>query len=356
MKTSRIERVMEKLNTMGMGQLIVSDPDSLYYLLGHSYDPGERLLALYLNDDGKAVLFHNHMFHFPEQEGLNIAYYDDIDDYMGVVAENVKPGAIGVDKFLRAKFLVPLMERRSDIQVKLGSPAVDWARKYKDAEELELMRASSLVNDKTVGGAIGHVGEDLTEQEMGDVVCDLHMSLGADARMEQLVCYGVNSAEPHHASDRTKIQPGDAVIFDIYAPVGHYFCDMTRTVFYKDVTEEQRKVYEIVKAANAAGKAAVRPGVPLKEIDRAARQVIEEAGYGQYFTHRTGHGCGLALHEPPDVSSVSEEIVEPGMTFSVEPGIYIPGKFGVRVEDLVACTEDGVEVLNYYPRDLVVVE
>lgn len=356
MKTSRIERVMAQLNRTGMRQLIVSDPDSLYYLLGHSYDPGERLLALYLDDNGRAVLFHNHMFHFPEQEGLVIADYDDIDDYMGLVADTVKPGLLGVDKFLRAKFLVPLLERRSDVQVKLGSAAVDWSRKYKDEEELELMRRSSAVNDLAVGEAIRHVGEDLTELQMADVVCDSHMSHGADARVDQLVCYGVNTAEPHHTSDRSELHPGEAVIFDIYAPVDHYFCDMTRTVFWQDVTAEQRKVYEIVKEANAAGIAAVRPGRPLREVDRAAREVIEKAGYGAYFTHRTGHGIGLALHEPPDVSSVTEETILPGMVFSVEPGIYLPGKFGVRLEDLVAVMEDGAEVLNHYSKELTVVD
>ncbi len=356
MKNERIARVMERLHSMGMGQLLVSDPDSLYYLLGHSYDPGERLLALYLDDEGKAVLFHNSMFHFPEQPDLSIAYYDDSQDYMGLVSEVVKPGIIGVDKFLRAKFLVPLLEKRSDLQVKLGSAAVDWARKYKDAEELERMRRASRINDQTVEEAIRHVGDGWTELEMADFICDTFMRLGADARENQLVCFGVNTAEPHHASNRTQLKPGEAALFDIYAPVHHYFCDMTRTVFWKDVTEEQRRVYEIVKEANAAGVAAVRPGIPLREVDRVVREVIEQAGYGDYFTHRTGHGIGLALHEPPDVSCVTEEIIEPGMIFSVEPGIYLPGKFGVRVEDLVAVTENGVELLNYSNRDLIVVD
>lgn len=272
-----------------------------------------RLLALYLHEDGRAVLFNNHMFHFPESSVLEIVPYDDADDYMGMMADTVRPGAIGVDKFLRAKFLVPLMEKRPDLRVRLGSGAVDWVRKYKDAEALDLMRKSSLVNDAVVDLAIHHVGDGLTEQEMGDLVSEFHMKQGADAKMQQLVCYGVNTAEPHHASDRTK-------------------------------------------EANAAGKAAVRPGIPLKEVDRAAREVIEKAGYGEYFSHRTGHGAGLALHEPPDVSSVSEDIIEPGMCFSVEPGIYLPGKFGVRVEDLVAVTEEGVEILNHYNRDLIVVD
>ena len=130
---------------------------------------------------------------------------------------------------------------------------------------------------------------------------------------------------------------------------------MTRTVFFGGATDEQKKIYEIVKAANFAGKAAVKPGVPLREIDRAARSVIEQAGYGPNFLHRTGHGLGLEVHEPPDVSSVSPAIAQPGMVFSIEPGVYLPGKFGVRVEDLVLVTIDGCECLNELDREFMVV-
>ncbi len=125
---------------------------------------------------------------------------------------------------------------------------------------------------------------------------------------------------------------------------------MTRTVFWGKVTDEQEKVYSIVKAANEAGRAAVRPGEPMRAFDHAAREDIEEAGYGEYFTHRTGHGIGLEVHEYPDNSAVSETIAQPGMVFSVEPGIYLPGKFGVRVEDLVEVTKDGARTLNDLDR------
>jgi len=143
-------------------------------------------------------------------------------------------------------------------------------------------------------------------------------------------------------------------VLDIFTPINRYWCDMTRTVFWKEVSEEQRRVYETVKAANLAAEAMIRPGVKMCEIDRAARQVIEEAGYGPYFTHRLGHGCGISCHEPPDNSAVSEVIAQPGMVFSVEPGIYLPGKFGVRIEDLVLVTETGCEVLNQYSKELQV--
>ena len=146
------------------------------------------------------------------------------------------------------------------------------------------------------------------------------------------------------------------MIIDVGLAHNRYASDMTRTVFYKSVTEEQKKVYELVKAANEAGRKAVRPGVPMCEFDRAARKVIEDGGYGEYFIHRTGHGIGIEVHEHPDNSSACQVIAKPGMCFSVEPGIYLPGKFGVRIEDLVIVTEDGCETLNHFSHDLMIIE
>ena len=166
---------------------------------------------------------------------------------------------------------------------------------------------------------------------------------------------GQAARNPHHATGHTRLQTGDAVILDVGLNVNHAPSDITRTVFFGSATDEQKKVYDIVRRANAAGKAAVRPGVKLSDIDRAARGVIEQAGYGPYFLHRTGHGLGLEVHEPPDVSTASAAIAKPGMVFSVEPGVYLAGKFGVRVEDLVLVTDDGCEVLNELDRDFMIV-
>ena len=152
------------------------------------------------------------------------------------------------------------------------------------------------------------------------------------------------------------MKEGDSNVIDIGAPFNHYWCDMTRTVFYKSVSEKQREVYETVRRANEAAIAKIKPGVAFKEFDLAARKVIEDAGYGEYFTHRTGHSIGMKEHEKPPVASDCEVIARPGMVFSIEPGIYLPGQFGVRVEDLVLVTEDGCEVLNKYTKDLIVVE
>ena len=356
MKQNRLARVITNMEQLGLRQLVVSDPDSVYYLTGIGYDPGERLMALYLNDQGDAHFFNNQMFPQQPQDGLVIHNYDDADDYMGLMASVVGRGKLGVDKFWSAKFLLPLMEKRQDLAFCLGSAAVDTARTCKDAEEAELMRQASALNDAAIAEVTQRLGEGLSEQKMAGLVADTHVRLGADTAVSQLVCYGLGCSEPHHVSGGAMLQPGESVIFDIFAPVNHYWCDMTRTVFYKSVSEEQRKVYDIVRAANEAGIAAVKPGDPISKVDDAARKVITDAGYGEYFTHRTGHGIGLSVHEPPDCSGVNQTILQPGMCFSVEPGVYLPGKWGVRVEDLVLVTETGVEVLNHFTKDLLVVE
>lgn len=356
MKTQRLTRVVENLERMGLRQLIVSDPSSIFYLTGVNISPGERLFALLVKADGSAVLFNNRLFPLQEQAGLSIIYHSDGEDAVQAVADSVADGPLGIDKLWPANFLLQLMDKHRGIKPVLGSPAVDNARKNKDAEEVQLMRAASRLNDAAMADAVTMLGPGISERKMVGIVGELHVKHGADAALEQLVCYGVGCSEPHHSSGPETLKPGDSVILDIFAPVSHYWCDMTRTVFYKSASDEQKRVYEIVKAANLAGIKAVRPGVPMKEIDNAARKVIEDAGYGQYFTHRLGHGIGLDVHEPPDCSGVSEAIAEPGMCFSIEPGIYLPGKWGVRIEDLVVVTEDGVEVLNTYTKEMQIVE
>ena len=157
---------------------------------------------------------------------------------------------------------------------------------------------------------------------------------------------------PHAVPSEKKLEPGDFVTMDFGCRYHGYCSDMTRTFFTGEPSEEERKVYELVRQAQAAAEALVKPGVRLCDIDAAARDLITEAGYGPYFNHRLGHFIGLEDHEAGDVSAVNEKVVAPGMCFSIEPGIYLPGKFGVRIEDLVLVTEDGCEVLNHYPHEL----
>ena len=173
-----------------------------------------------------------------------------------------------------------------------------------------------VMNDQVVAAAIAALGEGVRENQLASLVNREFLSRGADCEGTQLVCFGPNGADPHHSGDSTVLKAGDSVIFDIFTPIGRYWCDMTRTVFYRSVSDKQREVYELVRRANEAAEDAIQPGVLLSQLDHIAREIITDGGYGPQFTHRLGHGCGLDCHEPPDVSGVSDTALEPGMRTS----------------------------------------
>lgn len=355
MNHQRVSRVMAQMREDGLEQILVTATTSLYYLTGYWVEPHERMIALWLSADGKSVLFGNEIFGLSSTEDLPFVSHKDGEDPVAALAAAVHPGNLGIDKFWYSKFLIGLMEHRPDVHPVHGSQPVDANRQCKDEDERNAMRHASRMNDQVMAAMIASVKEGVRENELAAKVNREFLARGADREGCQLVCFGANGADPHHDGNSTVIKPGDSVIFDIFIPISRYWCDMTRTVFYKTVSDKQREVYELVRRANEAAEAAVRPGVPLSQLDAIARKVITDGGYGPYFTHRLGHGCGIDCHEPPDVSGASEAICRPGMVFSIEPGIYLPGEFGVRIEDLVMVTEDGCEVLNHYPKDLQVI-
>ena len=357
MNKTRLSRVIANMEAQSLEQIVVTSTSSVYYLTGIHVEPMERMLALYIHTSGRCVLYANELFAIPPQEDLELLLHTDSDDPAALLAAGVAPGRLGIDKSWPSKFLIRVLEARPDVAPVLGSAPVDEARMIKDEAEIAAMRRASQINDQVVEAAIAAVRAGAVESELAAYVEGLYRQHGADRSGEgQLVCFGPNGADPHHAPNGTVLRDGDSVVLDIFIPIRRYWCDMTRTVFFRSVSDEGRRVYETVKAANLAAEAVIRPGVPMKDIDRAARKLIEDAGYGPFFTHRLGHGCGLDCHEPPDNSASSPAVAEPGMVFSVEPGIYLPGKLGVRIEDLVLVTEDGCEVLNHASKELRVVD
>lgn len=355
MNAERIARVTALMKEARLPQIIVTATTSVYYLTGLWVEPHERLLALLLTDNGQATLFGNFLFALPEDCGVPLVLHADGEDPVAALAAALRPGVVGVDKFWYSKFLLGLLAHRQDITPVEGSGPVDLARKCKDAAEREAMRNASNCNDQVIARAIDALGDGVREQELASLVNREFLSRGADSEGTQLVCFGPNGADPHHAAGASVLKPGDSVTFDLCTSINRYWCDMTRTVFYKTVSGKQREVYELVRRAGEAAIAEIRPGVALSHLDATARRIITEGGYGPFFIHRLGHGCGLDCHEPPDVSGASHGLLEPGMIFSIEPGIYLPGEFGVRIEDLVLVTETGCEVLNHYPKDLQVI-
>jgi Xaa-Pro dipeptidase len=195
----------------------------------------------------------------------------------------------------------------------------------------------------------------MTERQIASKMMNKMMESGAHAiAFGPLIQSGPNASNPHGVVGDRKIQSGELLLFDFGLTLDDYSSDLTRTVSLGDPSAEMKQIYEVVKAANAAGRAAVKPGVTGADIDRAARKVIDDAGYGEYFTHRTGHGLGLEIHEAPYMVSDETTKLKPGMTFTIEPGIYLPGVGGVRIEDNVVVTETGGESLSSFTRDLLI--
>lgn len=346
--TARMMRVVDNMKRDGISQLIVSEPAALKYLTGESIDQGERLTVLIL---GAAHTWWVKNDLFPLQDdSLPVLTFQDGDDGMQMVADVLEEGPVGIDKTWPSHFLLELMAKKPHLQYVNGSAAVDDARAIKDQEEIRRMREASAVNDRAMTALISWLHEGVTENEAARWLRDFYRKEGCeDVSFPPIIAFGAHGADPHHTTDDTPFSKDLPVLIDIGCKKNGYCSDMTRTYYFSS-DEEMETVHNTVRQACEAAEAAVKPGVPLSELDRIARGIIEKAGYGDNFTHRLGHFIGQTDHEAGDVSFHSPIIAKPGMIFSIEPGIYLPNRFGVRIEDLVLVTEEGAEILNRVPH------
>lgn len=359
MHHNRLKKVVESMRSCGISQIIVSSPENIFYLLGVWIDPGERLLALYINDKEDVRLIINNLFeNNPAISDVKTVFYDDDTDPIKVLNPLIIPQVIlGVDKNWPARFLLALMNLNLKTKVVNSSFLVDELRMIKSNEEIQIMKKSSLIADSVMRDIQAKVNSKFTEQQLAKIIFDAFEKQGVSKlSFDTIVSYGRNAADPHHIPDDTYLKPGESVVIDMGGVYKHYCSDITRTFFYGQPCAETKKIYEIVYEANKAAISIIKPGVELSRIDSAARSVIEQAGYGEFYNHRTGHNIGIEDHEYPSISRTCNLLTQVGMTFSVEPGIYIPGKYGVRIEDIVVVTENGVEVINKYPKEMKVIE
>ncbi|RDY28235.1 aminopeptidase P family protein [Romboutsia weinsteinii] len=357
MKMQRLNAVIERMKEDNIAQMLVTDPTAIFYLTGKMIHPGERLLALYLNIEGNHKLFINELFPVHEDLGVEKVWFTDVDDGLKIITEYVdKNATMGVDKNWPAKFLLRLMELEGGNKFVNSSYIIDTLRMCKDEEEKDLMRKASALNDEAMKRLKSTLPSGLTEKQLVGELNKIYEEIGADGfSFDAIIGFGANGADPHASAGDALVQEGDAVIFDIGCIKDNYCSDMTRTVFYKNAPEKAKEVFEIVLEANKRAISLVKPGARFCDIDAAARDYITEKGYGKYFTHRTGHSIGLEVHDMGDVSAINTDTLKPGMIFSVEPGIYLPGEFGVRIEDLILVTEDGYENLNKHDKELCII-
>lgn len=358
MNNNRLDKVLVKMSEKKMDYMIISDPSSIEYLCGVKNHPGERMYALLINSQGEHRIFLNKLFYVPQELGIEKVWFSDTDDSIALLANVIKENStIGIDKNWAAHFLLNLQSKLPNNTFVNGSAVIDEVRMVKEEKEIETMIKASLINDEAIKQLVSTIQPNDTELMISNRLLAIYQSLGAsDHSFSPIVAFGKNGADPHHGNDDTVLQKGDSIIIDMGCLYEGYCSDMTRTFFYQEASDKQKEVYEIVKEANLKAQAMIRPGVRLCDIDVTARDYIASKGYGEYFTHRLGHFIGRDVHEYGDVSSQFDIEVKEGMIFSIEPGIYLPNEFGVRVEDLVVVTHDGCQSLNHYSKELQILD
>lgn len=330
--------------------ILVSDPKMIQYLIGSYFDVGERFLGLLLQDQ-HATLFLNQLFPYTNKE-LSLVRFSDDEDPISLVAQHIQSDVLHVDHVLPSGFLLRLMRMKPTCTYQLDS-TLDQFRSIKNQEEINWMREASQLNDEVMAKVPTFLHVGVLESEVKVKIIALFNDLSEGCSFEPIIAFGDHAADPHAQAGDCALKAGEAIVIDMGCKVHGYCSDMTRTFFVG--VNAMEKVYATVLKANLAAIAKVKPGVLLSDIDDAARSVITNAGYGSYFIHRTGHGIGTSVHEPYSVSSDSTVLCQEGMIFSIEPGIYLPGIGGVRIEDLVLVTADGVEVLNHYPKQAEII-
>lgn len=353
---TRMDRVKIHMKENQLDAHLVSATDSIFYLTGLSIHPGERLLVLAITQDSEPTLYVPAMFQVGDV-AFKVCYYQDHEKPLESLVQQLSRSNarhIGVDKEWPARFLLEAMRLYPDATWINGSSVVDGPRVTKDALEIDKMKEASRLNDQVMGKVLSRLKEgNISEIEMSEWIQKEFIASGAKGvSFETIVCFGKGSSEPHHECSIDPLVEGP-VIIDMGCIVNGYCSDMTRSFYKGKAPQDYRDAYNAVLDANRAAIAAVKPGVALKDIDAAARDLLVARGYGDYFVHRTGHGIGISVHEYPDVSSVSEAVCQVGMIFSIEPGVYLKDAFGIRIEDLVCVTEQGCINLNHFDKELV---
>jgi Xaa-Pro aminopeptidase len=361
------KKYMDKLCSIMMEKeidaLMMGPSTDLKFLLGYSPLPDERFQSFVL-------LKENDFFYISPQltaeeieekidSELKMYTWGDHEGFVGKTVKalkehNLESKTIGINNGILGINFIDI-KNNFDGNFINGHKVLEELRIIKDKNEISLMRKAAELADIVIERTIEFIKPGVTEKDIKEKIEEYFLEEGADGlSFTPIVASGKNNSKPHYAEDSRVIQEKDIIILDLGCKYKGLCSDMSRTVFVGGVTEEERKVYEIIRESNEAGEKAAQIGVTSEEVDNAAREVIKKAGYGDYFINRTGHGIGYSVHEAPDIVGGSKVKLKPGMAFSIEPGIYIPNKFGMRIEDIVVMTEDGPEILNKFSKEIII--
>jgi len=359
----RLRQLQEAMEAQGVDLVAVPPGPNFFYLTGFTPKPDERPSFLLLSSRGMAFLMPALNLEQCRQELAHLAHapmasYRD-EEWPGRAMGSLASALGGpvrrmaVDDAMRADFLLLLRGSWPDAEICLASPLLNPLRMVKSPAELALLEESAALADEAVRVAAAACRAGATELEVAAAAADALRRGGAQDVLFTSIAAGPNGALPHHHTGDRRLAPGDGVTVDVGARRHGYCSDITRVVAVGEPPADYVAVHRVVDAAVRAALSAIKPGVRCGDVDRAARAVIEEAGYGPYFVHRTGHGLGLEAHEAPSVSSANDLILEEGMVFTVEPGVYLPGRFGVRLEEVAVVTATGARTLSQLRRDIL---
>lgn len=357
----RIGRAAERAREEGLGAILVAPSPDFRYLTGYEPPPLERLTLLVVRADAEPVLLVPALEAplaraSPVGDAVEIiTWLDGEDPYEAAARLLPREGTFAVGDRTWAAHLLGLQGRIPGARFVRASPVLAPLRAVKDPDELELLGRAARGADEAFRRLSAGRLEGRCEEEVAAELGELLLAVGHETVAFTIVASGPNGASPHHEPGGRTIRAGDAVVLDFGGRIGGYCSDLTRTVVVGTPPAGFLEVYEVVREAQEVAFRAVRPGVPAEEVDAAARRVIEAAGYGERFIHRTGHGIGLEEHEEPYIVAGNREPLRVGHCFSIEPGIYLPGEFGVRIEDIVTVTPEGAQRLNHAPRELLTV-
>lgn len=351
----RIVRLQELLRQADVDAAILGATDHMRYLCGWSEPAGERFMALVVPQQGEPALIVPTLYRDQARagvrEGLRVdAYHDNEGWHKALCSALGEPDArsIAVDDDLPSGHLLAMQTLLPRAGWKPAGQLMRLLRGVKSPEEIAALERSAAMADRVYEALLPMLKPGVEEREVQDAILRRFAEEGAETAWS-IVAFGPNSAYPHHRTSRFRLEPGMVVVLDLGGGLDGYQSDITRTVAIGSAPSDAERLYRIVYEAHMAAMRAAKPGMPAREVDAAARAVIERAGYGQYFIHRTGHGIGLSVHEPPNLSGDDETVLRTGMCFSDEPGIYLEGRFGVRIENIIVIEEAGARSLNAPP-------
>ncbi len=367
----RLARLRGLMGGSRLDYLVVGPSADLLYLLGSKQRTSERLALLVVSREGSAYMAlptfeATSLPALPDE--VRVETWGESDNPAGLVADLIRSGGgempggkgftIGVSDRIWAVFLLQLQDELPGAVFVRGASLLSALRQIKTTEEIGLLRQSGAAADEAFSEIVKRPFAGRTEVAIAREIASLLEARGLDVEGLPIVASGPNSASPHHHTGSRVLEKGDMVVLDFGGTLQGYYSDITRMVFVGEGPQagsEEERVYKLVVAAQESAVKAARPGMTCQDLDSVARDYLSGAGYGQYFTHRLGHGIGLDGHEPPYLVQGNDVPLRGGMAFSIEPGLYLPGKFGVRIEDTVVLHEEGVERLNNASKDIVVV-